>query len=238
MNRTRMFATFVIALGVTAGATLARADDTAATGAAAGLTTAASASEHMDAAAKARLEAIRQRLLDRSAKVSVESRTRAEGQIEASAKEIDAHASGDGETKVAGRLGKEFGMTGDAVIAEKQSLGASWGDLTIAHALAANATSGATVNDLVALKQDGMGWGQIAAGLGLKLGAVVSGVKAESQVARGLAKADGHATAALHGAAPRADAGAKVGANAGVGKGVSAGAGVNAGVKVGGKIKP
>jgi hypothetical protein len=243
MNRTRMFATLVLAAGVVAVASRARADDTGASGggAAAGLTTAASASEHMDAAAKARLEAIKQRILDRSAKVSVQSRTHAEEQMEISAKEVDAHASGAGESKVAERLGKEFDMTSEAVTAEKTALNASWGDLTIAHALAANATSGTNVSDLVMLHQDGMGWGQIAAGLGLKLGAVVSGMKAESQVARGLAKADGHATAALRGGAgARADAGTKIGAGAAVGKGVSAGAaaGVNAGVKVGGKIRP
>ena len=236
MNRTRLFATLILTAGLGGGATLARADDTAASGAAA--KTSASASVQADAAAQARLESTKQRLLDRSARVSAASRTKAEQEMEASAKEIDAHATGDEETKVAERLGKEFGMTTDAVLAEKTSLGASWGDLTIAHALAANTKTGATVGDLVALKQGGMGWGTIAAGMGLKLGSVVSGVKAESQVARGLAKADGHATAAVRGAGMHADAGGKLGANAGVGKGVSAGAGVNAGVKVGGKIKP
>lgn len=235
MNRTRLFATLILAVGLGGGATLARADDT---GTPAAATSSASAAVQTDAAAKARLESTKQRILDRSAKVSAASRTKAEGEIDASAKEIDAHATGDEETKVAERLGKEFGMSTDAVLAEKSALGASWGDLTIAHALAAGTTSGATVADLVALKQGGMGWGTIAAGMGLKLGAVVSGVKSESQVARGLAKADGHATAAVRGAGARADAGTRVGANAGIGKGVSAGAGVNAGVKVGGKIKP
>jgi hypothetical protein len=48
-----------------------------------------------------------------------------------------------------------------------------------------------TADQLLGLRQSGMGWGQIAAGLGLSLGKAMSAVSAESQVALGQARADG-----------------------------------------------
>jgi hypothetical protein len=105
----------------------------------------------------------------------------------------------------------------------------------IANSLAANATDGATVQQLLALKSEGRGWGEIAAGLGLELGSVVSGVQAETRVAKGLAKADAR-VAAMRGEGARTRVGATVGVGAGIGHGA-----VNAhghtGVGVGVKIK-
>jgi len=238
MNGTRMFTTLALATGLVAGASFALADDTPASGAATkapevNATTQAAASVDADAAAKAKVDALRSRVTAQSAKVSAASRTRADEQLSASAKDVDAHATGDQQTQVAERLGKEFSLSTDAIVAEKTSLDASWGDLTIAHSLAAKAGGDVDVASLMALKQGGMGWGQIAAGLGLKLGSVVSGVKANSAAATGMAKAGGNASA-MHGASAKAGAGA----GAGVGKGVAAGAKVDAGVKVGGKLKP
>src|SRR5262249_27690436 len=140
---------------------------------------------------------LRQQMETRAAKVSARAKARAELRIDAAAKRVDQEAAAAGDP-VANRLASEFGMTVDALEAEKNQLGASWGQLMIAHTLMANATSGATVAQLVQLHADGMGWGQIAAGLGLKLGDVVSAVNAEQRVAAGLTKADGKA-AVIHG---------------------------------------
>jgi len=103
----------------------------------------------------------------------------------------------------------------------------------IAHTLAANATDGVTVEQLIAMHQTGTGWGQIAAGMGLSLGDVISAVNAEQRVADGLARADGK-VAVIHGEGARAGLGAGLGANAGPGaKGLGVGAGVGGGIKLG-----
>ncbi len=79
------------------------------------------------------------------------------------------------------------------------------------------------------MRHDGMGWGQIAHGLDLRLGDVVSAVRSESRVADGTAKGNGK-PALIHG-------GAHVGAHTGTGAAVhaghtGAGAAGNAGVGV------
>src|SRR5437867_11585576 len=104
----------------------------------------------------------------------------------------------------------------------------------IAQTLALNSKSDVTADQLITLHKDGMGWGQIAAGLGLRLGEVVSAVNAESHVASGQAKADGK-VAVVHGEGAKAGLGAGAGVHAG-GQGVKAGASL--GVETGVKVKP
>lgn len=96
-----------------------------------------------------------------------------------------------GETRVAAFLGAEFGTSESAILSQKRSLRASWGNLTIAHTLATSDDQGMTVAEVLHLHDSGMGWGQIAAGLRMNLRDAVRAVKAESRVARGRAKADG-----------------------------------------------
>ena len=149
------------------------------------------------------------------------------------AKHVDGEATPD-EQKVSSRLATEFGMTGEALVAEKNDLGASWGQLMIAHTLMANSKTEIATKELVDMHQQGMGWGKIAAGLGLKLGEVVSAVNAESRVASGLAKADGK-VAVIHGEGAKVGLGlaAKAGAQGGKEK-----IGANVGVETGVKVKP
>jgi hypothetical protein len=118
-----------------------------------------------------------------------QSRASADIALAAQATEIDRASVG--ETRVASFLGLEFGMSEEAIIAEKQDLGASWGDLTIAHTLAASDKEGMPAAQLLELHDRGMGWGQVAAGLRFKLGNTVRAVNEESRVARGRAKANG-----------------------------------------------
>jgi len=161
--------------------------------------------------------------------------------------DTDAEASADASAKIAGRLATQFHMDAGAVMTEKQQLDVSWGNLMIAHTLAGSAkdAASATVDNLVALHKDGMGWGKIAAGLGFKLGAAVSAVQAEGKVAQGQAEASGklshiaaasthgdpdaaggEASAAAHGAAANASADAAAKAANGAAK-------VDAGLHVG-----
>jgi hypothetical protein len=169
----------------------------------------------------------------KGSKVSATSRAKAEAKMDVSMKNVDSEAE-KGEAKVAGRLATEFGTTAEALMLEKTELGTSWGHLMIAHTLAANSATEVTAAQLVTMQKDGMGWGQIAAGLGLTLGEVVSAVNAESRVARGLLAADGK-VAVARGPGAKVQTGAGVKANAASQAGgarVGAGVGVDAGVKI------
>jgi hypothetical protein len=182
--------------------------------------------------ARQTLEAIKAK----GAKVSAAARSKAEAKLAAVAKKTNEEASAKGDATVAGRLAAEFGMTAEQLMAEHQSVGCSWGELMIAHSLQANSTTEVTAAQLLELHQEGTGWGQIAAGLGFKLGEVVSAVQAEGRVAAGLAKPDGK-VAVIHGPGARAGVGAQAGANAGV-QAAGTQAAARAGVGVGVKIKP
>ena len=201
----------------------------------AGSTTGAQTSA--DASAEGRAVAEMARVTKSGAQVSAKARARADAKLDASAKSVDEESGSAGD-KVAARLAGEFGGTADAMATEQQQLGCSWGALMIAHTLEANATTDLTVANLVQMHADGTGWGQIAAGLGLKLGELVSAVQSEAKVAEGKAQADGK-VAVVHGN------GAKVGLGAHAGTGVNAAvghsgvnAGVGLGVGTGVKIKP
>ena len=108
------------------------------------------------------------------------------------AKGVDDKAAKDGDATVAGRLASDFGVSSDALLAEKAKYNVGWGDLMIAHTLGSNTLTGVTVDEILIMRTtDAMGWGGIASGLDLKLGNVVSGVKSEAKVATGASRADG-----------------------------------------------
>lgn len=123
--------------------------------------------------------------------------------LAATAKGVDAEASAHGESKVADRLAKQFGMTAEALQTEKTQFNTGWGNLMIAHILLANAKTQMTMDQLMAMRADGMGWGQIAHGMGFKLGELVSAAKVEQRVALGKAKPTGK-VAQIHGPGSRA----------------------------------
>ena len=159
-----------------------------------------------------------------------------EKSLRESVKSVEVEASTKGDMVVAQRFGEEFGMTPDALVSERGQFKTGWGDLMIAHTLLANAKSTLTTEQVFQMRTEGMGWGQIAHGLDLKLGDVVSAVQAETRVATGLAKPDGK-TATIHtasvkaGSAKKADAAAGKSAPAGkeeVGAGSSSKVGVGA----------
>jgi len=125
---------------------------------------------------------------------SPNSQARASADRELAAEARNINRASVGETRVARYLGAEFGIGEEAITAEKRDLGASWGNLTIAHTLAAGDKQGMTVAQVLQLHDRGMGWGQVAAGLGLELHDAIRAVNAESRVARGRAKAGGKIT--------------------------------------------
>jgi len=120
-------------------------------------------------------------------------RSRASADIALAAQATRINRASVGETRVAKVLEAEFGISEDAITTQKNQLGASWGDLTIAYTLAASDKEGMTAAQLLQLHDRGMGWGQVAAGLRFKLGDTVRAVNEASLVARGRAKATGRA---------------------------------------------
>jgi hypothetical protein len=174
------------------------------------------------------------RVKERGMKASEKERADVEKKLDDLEKEIETEATTKGDAAVTGRIGAEFGLTADALTAERTQYGRGYGELLVAHTLMANAgKTDVTMADLFTMRSQGMGWGAIAAGLDLKLGEVVSAVRSEQRVAMGLDKGDGkaatiHLASAASGKTKVAKASTK--APKGEVKGSAAGAGVGGGV--------
>jgi len=169
-------------------------------------------------------------IMEKAKKVPAVEAEDTEKKLRESIKKVDEEGAAKGDQTVASRLAADFGMTADALIAEKGTYKTGWGELMIAHTLLANVKSGVvTLDQLFEMRRNGLGWGQIGHGLDLKLSGVVSAVKAQSRVAIGLAKADGR-PAKIQNASVKAGTGTKVGVGAGQGKGAGVGADVGVGV--------
>jgi hypothetical protein len=149
--------------------------------------------------AKPELEAIRTRARTLSPKEAEAT----EPKIDAMIKGVDTEAA-KADSKVPDRLATRFGITPDALVAEKAKFGAGFGELMIAHLLLSDEKSGTTVtlDDLFKMHGEGMGWGQIAHGMGLKLGGLVSAARNEGREATGKGKPGGgeHGATASKGA--------------------------------------
>lgn len=242
MRSHRIDFVLMVAVLLAAASAVAVAQSTETQGSATGITQAqgslgqsapaGQANAEADASAKAEARVKLAAILERGAKQPAKARADADAKIQAAVNQANGQAVSEGNQKVAGRLAAEFGMTTEAVTSEKQALGSSWGELMIAHALEANSSSDLTVEQIYQMKKDGNGWGQIAAGMGFKLGDVVSAAQAEAKVAAGLAKADGKVHA-IRGVDANVKSANGLGVKAG---GVRADAGVKADIGV--KVKP
>ena len=102
--------------------------------------------------------------------------------------EISRRIDADAEAKVsamgAGRIAPEFGMSADEMAPEGAQFGTGLGQLTIAHTLKANSKNAVTMDQIFQLRDDGLGWGQIAYGLNLKMSEVTAAVKSEGNSRR------------------------------------------------------
>ena len=116
-----------------------------------------------------------------------------EKQLLTSSKRVDTDAAKLGEIPVRDRLAAEFGMTPEALAAQREVFKMGWGELMMAHTLVANANGELTMEQVDALRKEGLGWGELAHGLGLNTTGFVTAVKNEVSVARGTAKPDGKA---------------------------------------------
>lgn len=158
-----------------------------------------------DATAKANEKLAKIR--ERGAKLDLNERQSFEERLEKEKQVIDLEGTSKGDATVAERLAGDLGVSAEVLTAEKAQYQTGWGDLTIAHLLKSNVPD-VTLDGLFQLRKEGQGWGQIAHGLDLKLGPLLSAVKSQGKVATGQEKADGK-PASLHGQEMKAEAKAK-----------------------------
>jgi hypothetical protein len=171
---------------------------------------------------------------ERAKKASVKMCATVQKQLGEISRQIDAEVNEKGDVVVAGRVAPEFGVTPEAMTAEQTQFDAGMGEIVIAHTLMANSKTSVTAEQLFQLHKEGLGWGQIAHGLNLRLGDLNTAMNSELNVASGRAKADGK-VAMIHSdtrVATSTKAGAKAGVQAGSSQaGTASSAGV--GLKVG-----
>jgi hypothetical protein len=127
----------------------------------------------------------------RAALVPAAERAHADAKLESMCRKIDDAAAECGETCVGSKLALDYKIAPEDLIRERAVLGCGWGDLIVARTLIANSADPPTHAELFAIHDRGTGWGQIAAGMGFRLGDVLRAVKHEMRVARGATPAGG-----------------------------------------------
>jgi len=217
-----------LVLLVSVGIASAQGKDAAASGAASAKVQSGTAVE--TPSTDATLQAIR----DRAKHASAKSRATVDKRLSKVSAQMNADAKAKGEAGAAARVAPEFGMTGDALAAEATQFGGGLGEVIIAHTLIANSKTPVTMDQVFTLRKDGMGWGQIAQGMNLRVGEVVSAVMSEGKVAHGTVKADGK-TAMIHSGSTQAGTHASLGAGVKAGH-TGTGAATSVGVGVGAKV--
>ncbi len=170
-----------------------------------------------DAVAKAReaaasgnpqVDAALARVRERAKEVPESTRSETEKELRDAALQVDAAATGgpaaagaagtpgagdksEANGKIAARLAQDFGFAPEQLLGERERLKTGWGDLMIAHLIRSNSQTPLSIDQLYDLRQERLGWGQIAHGLGLQVGGLVSAARAQGQVATGVVRADG-----------------------------------------------
>jgi hypothetical protein len=126
----------------------------------------------------------------RSVRTSDETRASADAVLGANARRVDAVTAT--EPAAVARLAAEFRTPVASLRDERNRLGVSWGELAIAHTLAASARPAPSVEALARARDSGADWSAIATALQLDLGGCITAVRAEARVAAGTATPDGH----------------------------------------------
>jgi hypothetical protein len=169
-------------------------------------------------------------LMAQSPKISAALLTRADTKMQTSVRLFDRNAEKLGDAWVAAWLASRLGKSPKALTREHNKLHTSWGQLMIAHRLAASCGNPwVTPGLLLQMKANGMGWGRIAAGLGLRLGSCVKSVGVEARVANGFTRA-GARGAQMRVGGVRGGMSARVGLGAGMHAGMHPGRGLGHGM--------
>src|SRR3989339_664738 len=94
------------------------------------------------------------------------------------ASEMDKNLDSPGAKKAIAYLAKKFNVT-EQVIIDLRNKDFGYGE--IMHALVISSKSGQPLDTIVALRESGMGWGEIAKKYDLKLGTITSEVKKDKK---------------------------------------------------------
>jgi hypothetical protein len=127
-----------------------------------------------------------------------EAQARMQNDVTIEATRLD-QAAIQNQTRLVDRLATEFGMTSRSLRNEQRTLNATWGDLILAHTLAASSDGNATVETLMQLRARGANWATIASDMGFSLEDVVAAMRLETQAATGMVKGDGRLTTLARG---------------------------------------
>ncbi len=153
---------------------------------------------------------LRDGLEKRAERVSAQTRANAERRLLAAIARVDEIAK-EADGMVGKRIATEVGASVSALSEEKSALGASWGELLLAHLLSANARASVSPVQLVRWHHEGTPWSTLTAGLGLAIYPTVNAMDEEARVACGTARPDGRLAAiygeGARGAAPGLDVG-------------------------------
>lgn len=123
------------------------------------------------------------RVRERAGQVDAKEQEATEKSLRETATEFDAATAKKEKTEVAGRLAAEFGGIPELYIGEHDRLKQGWGEIAIAHTLLASAKTSLTIDQLFDLRQEKLGWGQIAHGLDLNVGEFAKTAQAKGRSA-------------------------------------------------------
>ena len=126
-------------------------------------TTPTAAAQPSPEAAKA--QAALARIRARAGELDAKSKDEAEKSLKEAAGQIDAANAKKANVEVAGRLAAEYGGIPELYVGEHDRLKTGWGELAIAHTILSSTKTTVTIDQLYDLRQEGLGWGQIAHGL-------------------------------------------------------------------------
>ena len=91
---------------------------------------------------------------------------------------IDAEAkTPGGETRVVSRLSAQLGVPPDTLLTEHGAWGLGYGELAMVHSFARASRTGKNAGDVVAMRNSGMQWLDIAKQLGVKVDTVANRMK-------------------------------------------------------------
>jgi len=140
--------------------------------------------------------------------------------LEDLANQINDEAQRSGDQTIATRLSTEFNVTTDVLMQEKTSSNLTWGDLFLAYTVLSKTTSTTvTIDQILALRTQGLTWMQIARQLRIPPGSLLQAVRSSSftsdtKVARHGTKTGAMSKGAMAAAKSGAAATTKVGAAA------------------------
>lgn len=126
-----------------------------------------------------------QRIRERAKQSTPPEKDPNEKSLRQSAAEVDVATAKKEKVEVAGRLAAEFGGMPEQYLGEKERLKTGWGELSIAHTILSNVQTTVTIDQLYDLRQEGLGWGQIAHGFDMNVGDFVKTAHAKGRAAVG-----------------------------------------------------